>query len=139
MSSLAPRPKFPSATFSNPGDSITGTVAFEPSEIQAMKYKTKTPMDPWPDGSPKMKVIVTLNTAEGTMNLWLAPGRMQTAVRKAIQESGARDIAVGGKLTFTYTGRDPEGQNPDNLPKVYEAVYVPPAGPHFTADDQPPW
>lgn len=137
MSSLAPRPKFPSATFKNAGDSITGTVAFEPSEIQAMKYNTKIPMDPWPDGSPKMKVIVTLNTSEGTMNLWLGPGRMQTAVRKAIQESGARDIAVGGKLTFTYTGRDPEGQNPDNLPKMYEASYTPPGG--AAADDEPPW
>jgi len=132
VSQLAPRPKFPVVKFPEPGASVTGTVAFPPEDLPVTEFGTRTPVL-WPDGTPKMQTKVVLNTDEGTFALY-ARDRILTAIRKAVGDSGAPDVEVGGQITveFTEYGKPKAGAQP---PKLYEAKYIPPAG----DDDGPPF
>jgi hypothetical protein len=127
MSALAPRAKYPSAKFTVPGDSYSGTVALPPEDRQARKYGT-TELATWPDGSPVIQTRIVLDQEDGERVAVYAQGGLAKAVTKAIVDAEAADIEVGGQLSVTYTGPDPESKNPANPRKLYEASYSPPAG-----------
>lgn len=90
----------------------------------------------WDDGNPVMNVWVTLQTEvrdpsvqgdTGRRVLVLDSRNKLEAVQQAVRESGS-SFAKGGTLDIEWYGVDPNGKNPDNLPKLYRARYQ---GPTF--------
>lgn len=129
MSALAPRAKYPSAKFDTVGKSYSGTVAIPTEDRQARKYGT-TELAFWPDGNPVMqtRIVLNLDNSEGEQVAIYAQSNLAKAITKAIVDAEAADIEVGGHLTVTYKGNDPESKNPANPRKLYEAKYTAPAG-----------
>lgn len=121
------------AKFETIGATITGTVASEPTAKQQTDFRTGTP-ETWPDGSPKMQILVQIQTTEqddaqddGIRTLYIKGKELTGAVRTAVRASGARGIHTGGTLTVTYTGDGEQKERGLNPPKLYSAQYIPPA------------
>ena len=122
-------------SFKQIGASVTGTITEEPVLRQQTDFASGALLC-WPDGNPKQVLVVVLQTTEqdgpnddGRRSIWAAnPGGLRTALGKAVHAAGAKQLDVGGTLTITYVK---DGDRPANTgynpPKVYEAVYVPPA------------
>lgn len=51
------------------------------------------------------------------------PGGLYAVINKALESANS----LGGKLTVTFTGTDPESKNPSNPRKLYSASYVEPS------------
>nr|DAX56792.1 MAG TPA: hypothetical protein [Caudoviricetes sp.] len=127
--------------FTNPGDTHTGTITEVSDARQATEFGSNEPAY-WDREKtrPKMQVAVTLDTAErdpqdandtGKRTLWVVEdgrsGSILSAIRQAVHQAGAGTIDIGGQLTVTFSGFDPNSKNPANPRKVYTASYVPPA------------
>ena len=127
--------------FTNPGDTHTGTITEVSDARQAPEYGSNE-LAYWDKERtrPKMQVAVTLDTAErdpqdandtGKRTLWVVEdgrsGSILSAIRQAVHQAGAGTIDIGGQLTVTFSGFDPNSKNPANPRKVYTAAYVPPA------------
>lgn len=127
--------------FTNPGDTHTGTITEVSDARQATEFGSNEPAY-WDREKtrPKMQVAVTLDTAErdpqdandtGKRTLWVVEdgrsGSILSAIRQAVHQVGAGTIDIGGQLTVTFSGFDPNSKNPANPRKVYTAAYVPPA------------
>jgi len=122
------------AKFENPGDYVTGVVASEPEARQQTDYRLGTPLT-WDDGSPKMQVLITLQTDlrdpekaedDGLRTVYVKGKNLTKAVRDAVRDAGAKGVRTGGTLTVQYTG-DGTAEKGFNPPKLYAAKYVPPA------------
>lgn len=121
--------------FENIGQSHTGTVKAAPRERQQTKYNS-TELDFWPNGDPKMQILVDLQTTlredhtdTGERTLYVASKHMKRAIGQAIRDAGVPDLAPGGVLTVTYVGNDPASANPANPAKMYAAQYTAPSSP----------
>ena len=127
--------------FTNPGDTHTGTITEVSDARQATEFGSNEPAY-WDREKtrPKMQVAVTLDTTErdpqdandtGKRTLWVVEdgrsGSILSAIRQAVHQAGAGTIDIGGQLTVTFSGFDPNSKNPANPRKVYSASYVPPA------------
>ena len=127
--------------FTTPGDTHTGTITEVGDARQATEYGSNE-LAYWDKERtrPKMQVAVTLDTAErdpqdtndtGKRTLWVVEdgrsGSILSAIRQAVHQAGAGTIDIGGQLTVTFSGFDPNSKNPANPRKVYTAAYVPPA------------
>lgn len=127
--------------FTNPGDTHTGTITEVSDARQATEFGSNGPAY-WDREKtrPKMQVAVTLDTTErdpqdandtGKRTLWVVEdgrsGSILSAIRQAVHQVGACTIDIGGQLTVTFSGFDPNSKNPANPRKVYTASYVPPA------------
>lgn len=127
--------------FTNPGDTHTGTITEVSDARQATEYGSNE-LAYWDKERtrPKMQVAVTLDTTErdpqdandtGKRTLWVVEdgrsGSILSAIRQAVHQAGAGTIDIGGQLTVTFSGFDPNSKNPANPRKVYAASYVPPA------------
>lgn len=127
--------------FTNPGDTHTGTITEVGDARQATEFGSNEPAF-WDREKirPKMQVAITLDTAErdpqdandtGKRTLWVVEdgrsGSILAAIRHAVAQAGAGTIDIGGQLTVTFSGFDPNSKNPANPRKVYTAAYVPPA------------
>lgn len=124
----------PALKFETVGTSHTGTVVAEPVASQQTDFRTKAP-EVWPDGAPKMQVVVQLSTSlrdpnkpedDGTRSLYIKGRELTNAIRQAVRASGANGIHTGGVLTVQYVG-DGQAQAGMNPPKLYAASYQPPA------------
>lgn len=115
---------------------VIGTILDQPKAVQLNKFgpdgKPTTELDYWPSGDPKMQVIVTIATDlrdpadpedDGRRRLHIPP-RMMPPVREAIQRSGAKGLAIGGRIAVCWISGTGQGQG---NPKVYAAEYAPPA------------
>lgn len=118
--------------FPTPGTSYTGKINAEPYEEQQTEYGSNVPAT-YPNGDPKMQILVNLDTQlreegddDGRRTLYVTSAKMKRAIFDAIQAAGADDLKVGGTLTITYSGTDPNSKNPANPAKLYTASYVPP-------------
>lgn len=127
--------------FTTPGDTHTGTITEVSDARQATEYGSNE-LAYWDKERtrPKMQIAVTLDTAErdpqdandtGKRTLWVVEdgrsGSILSAIRQAVHQAGAGTIDIGGQLTVTFSGFDPNSKNPANPRKVYTASYVPPA------------
>lgn len=127
--------------FATPGDTHTGTITEVSDARQASEFGSNEPAF-WDREKtrPKMQVAVTLDTAErdpqdvndtGKRTLWVVEdgrsGSILSAIRQAVHQAGAGTIDIGGQLTVTFSGFDPNSKNPANPRKIYSASYVPPA------------
>lgn len=127
--------------FTNPGDTHTGTITEVSDARQATEYGSNE-LAYWDKERtrPKMQVAVTLDTSErdpqdandtGKRTLWVVEdgrsGSILSAIRQAVHQVGAGTIDIGGQLTVTFSGFDPNSKNPANPRKVYTAAYQAPA------------
>ena len=127
--------------FTNPGDMHSGTITEVSDARQATEFGSNEPAY-WDREKtrPKMQVAVTLDTAErdpqdandtGKRTLWVVEdgrsGSILSAIRQAVHQVGAGTIDIGGQLTVTFSGFDPNSKNPANPRKVYTAAYQAPA------------
>ena len=127
--------------FVSPGDTHTGTITEVSDARQATEFGSNE-LAYWDKERtrPKMQVAVTLDTSErdpqdandtGKRTLWVVEdgrsGSILSAIRQAVHQVGAGTIDIGGQLTVTFSGFDPNSKNPANPRKVYSASYVPPA------------
>lgn len=123
----------PSARFENHGDSVTGTIYDEPAATQQTDFTTGEPLV-WPNGDPRMQVVVTLATDlrddsedDGLRRIYIKGKSLTGAVRDAVRKAGAKGIEQGGRLTVTYTGDGVAERRGINPPKLYTASYTPPS------------
>lgn len=108
-----------------PGTSYTGTIA-EVAMRQARKFES-TDLDFWDDGTPKMQVVLTLDTDyrgdseddDGTrqisINLWLG---QKKALLDACKKAGVKEPEVGQTFTATHVS----GIGNAKAPRVFEYV-----------------
>lgn len=122
-----------SASFLEIGATLTGTIS-EPPVLQQQKDMKTGDLQVWPDGNPKMQLVVTLDTDQrdpedpdddGKRRLFVKSG-LKAAVARAVRSAGATRLEVGGKLTVTYTGDGKQEKRGFNPPKQYSAEYVKP-------------
>lgn len=130
-----------SAKFKNIGDTVGGVITEEPKQQQQRDLQTNE-LQTWPDGNPKMQLVVTVQTDlrdpeieddDGKRRIYVK-GQMQKAIRDAVQSVGAGGLDVGGELHVTYIA---DGEKKGNLtpPKQYRAQYVKPSA-AFVAQQQ---
>lgn len=133
-----------SAKFENPGDAVKGTVvSTEMAQQTDMEGKPRT----WDDGSPRMQLVVTLQTDErapddadddGIRKLYVKGGTKiastQKAVADAVRAAGATQLEVGGTLAVEFTGLGQPSKPGYSAPKLYRAAYKPPAPAAVSAD-----
>jgi len=122
-----------SAKFENHGDQIAGTIDDEPQAVQQTDFTTGEPLT-WPNGDPRMQVVVTLATDlrddsedDGLRKVYIKGKSMTAAVRDAVRAAGAKGLERGGQLTVTYTGDGVAERRGINPPKLYAASYAPPS------------
>ena len=120
-----------SATFREIGAQYDGHIVSYEMRQQS-DFKTGELLT-WPDGAPRMQLVVTLRTelneeeGDNGIRLLYVKGNMQKAIKDAVQKSGERGIAVNGRLFVRYVG---EGAQPDKRldpPKNYIAKYGAPS------------
>lgn|SRR5487761_468190 len=138
MSALAPSSRYPSFKFASPGDKIKGVISQPPEDSLVMKFgiTPRVPVDPWPDGTPRMQTRIILRTSDGTDWAIYAKGMLAPAIRDALVEAGAPDVEMGDLLEVEFTGygKPKAGGQP---PKLYAAKYVAVAS--AIGDDEPPF
>lgn len=133
----------PALSFKNApiGTSYTGEVLEEAKLVQARDFETGERAT-WPDGNPKMTVVLRLRVDGEERSLWAPkPSAMFKALADARKAAG-KPIAPGGWLTVTFTGEEPNKKNPRlNPQKLYEAKYVEGAPPSEADpfEDEPPF
>lgn len=110
------------------GYTIVGTIVDQPKVEQMKKFQSDE-LDFWPSGDPKMQIVVTLQTDvrtdeddDGRRRLHIPP-RMQKVVAAAIRTTGAKGLAIGGRLAVQRTG----GTGKQGSPFEHAAEYAPPA------------
>lgn len=126
-----------SATFDQVGDAITGTI--ESTEVRQQTNISTGDPEVWPNGDPKMQLLVRLQTAEredqdddGVRALYVKgskkPGSksLHDAVATAVRQAGAKGLEEGGTLTVTHDGTEPSQTRGFNDRKLYSATYVAP-------------
>lgn len=140
MSMFAPQAS-QSWKFEEPGDTHKGTLTEIGEKHQCRDFNTGEP-EFWPKSNdPKMQAKLTFDTDErdpsdpqddGKRTLFVVEngkqGSMLAAIRDAVKAAGGKDLRVGGVLTLTFAGHDPNSANPRNPRKLYRAVWEEPAG-----------
>jgi hypothetical protein len=125
----------PSAKFEQVGDTLSGTIANPPQVRQQTDFTTGKPLFWDSDGSPRMQLVVQVQTTQrdpqrpdddGVRGLYVK-GQMQVAVRDAVRKAGASGLEVGGTLTVSFIGHGASkngGQPPKNYAATYQAPNV---------------
>lgn len=111
------------------GDSFTGVItALETSQVR--NYEDSTILETWPDGSPKLQVVVTLATDyadsdedDGERKLYLF-GQKLAAAKAALKEANLDKLELGTNLTITYSGTKPSSNKKYNDVKLYKITLV---------------
>ena len=137
-----------SCKFKTPGETHTGVITQISDRMPVTKYGTTDP-DYWPDGSPKQQVVITLATDErdpedpndsGERSLWVTESRkagtILAAIIQATRQANAK-LEIGGTLSVSFTGHDPNSKNPAQPRKLYAATYQPPAAGGGMFEQQP--
>lgn len=121
--------------------------------MQQTHFETKEPMT-WPDGRPRLKLVLTMRCAEADLTLTpennvddaedgyvtrmlhvRIPSGLYTAIKRGIKDAGQKTLRNGDTLTATYD-HDGEQSAEDKrrkrtAPKEYEALVEPIAEPPF--------
>lgn len=125
------------AKFENPGDTIGGTIenvsAAQVNVYDSVNQKPTNQPDYWNDGSPKLQVLVTIDTGmrdptveddDGRRTVYIKGwGGQRRAWIDAIRRAGIRkasEIKPGDRFTAKFVGYDPQSKNPKNPAKMYE-------------------
>jgi hypothetical protein len=116
-------------------------------EILDMEVRQQRDLDgnplTWDDGTPRMQLVVTLQTDardpsidddDGRRRLFVQGG-MRSALRDALRRAKVRKPEVGGHITVTYVDDEPPRRRGFSPAKRYRVEYRPPAGPSLAATD----
>ncbi len=133
--------KFPTV-----GTEYAGTIIAAPEIRQQRDYVSKQPMT-WPDGKPKMQLILELTldaksreAGDDDKRALYIQGQMRQALTEALADAGAEVPEIGGWLKVGYVGDQPVPGL--SAAKLYQIDYKPPAGyewaPPAVDDDEPP-
>ena len=117
--------------FADPGDRIGGVIVEEPRTLPLTEYGSREPKI-GPDGKPVLQILVTLATEvsadenhDGRWRVYVDKPLMKSAVARALKAAGSKTLAVGDKLTVTFTGmRETRG---GGSAKDFTAEYTPAA------------
>jgi hypothetical protein len=113
------------------GYTVIGTIIDQPKVEQMTDYHDKTKLLFWPSNDPMMQIVCTIQTDmrdpanaedDGKRRLHIPP-RMQKPVREAVQKTGAKGLAIGGRIAVQRTG----GTGESGSPFEFAAEYAPPA------------
>lgn len=109
------------------GTSHTGTVTRAPELIQSRDFETGEPAF-WKDGNPKMSVVLhmRLDSTGDEVAVWAAKPSAMFAAFGAAQKAAGALIAIGGRLTVTFTGEKPSDNPRLNAQKLYTVRYSAP-------------
>lgn len=122
----------PSASFKGQFPIRWGGTVLDASKKPAYKWDPSKPGNRgeqkfWDDGNPVENLWITIQTDvrldqddDGRRVLVLDSKNKVQAVQDAVRESGV-SFEKGGYLDMEWYGVDPNGKNPDNLPKLYRA------------------
>lgn len=125
--------------FQNPGDSVSGVIesvtASQMHVYDSLNQRPTNQPDFFQDGSPKLQVIVTIDTGltdpsveddDGRRSIYIKGyGIQRRAWLQAIRNAGLRkasEIKPGDRFTAKFVGYDPQSKNPNNPAKMYEYV-----------------
>lgn len=140
----------PAFKFASVGDTLEGEI-IDLEERQAVDVDSNEPLF-WPNGNPKMEIVVTLETPymagegispekfngedDGKRRIWLR-SNLYTAVRDAVKEAGASSLDVGGVLKVRFDSLGERKKPTHNPPKLFRAKYTvpPPASVSMGSDD----
>jgi hypothetical protein len=122
--------------FSAKGDGVIGVIVSEPTTGQQRDFDSGEPAT-WPDGQPKMQIVVKLKTQDldpdddtddGERTLYIDKPNMRKAIAAAVKKAGRKGLAIGGVLSVHYTadGERAAGKKGGFPPKLFEATYVAP-------------
>jgi hypothetical protein len=94
----------------------------------------------WPDGSPRMQLVITLQTSlkssdddDGVRTIYAKGGKydvaegsglsMKEAIAKAVRDGGGTGLNPGDQLAVAFTGQGVKKNRGFNAPKLYEASW----------------
>lgn len=129
------------AKFENIGDTVEGTIT-DAQVSQQTDMETQQPLT-WTDGSPRMQLVITLQTNErsddnddGLRRIFAKGGKyevasgagssLKDAIADAVKKAGAKSLDAGGTLKVGYTGEGKKTNRGFSAPKLYRATYSPP-------------
>lgn len=129
------------AKFENIGDTVEGTIT-DAQVSQQTDMETQQPLT-WTDGSPRMQLVITLQTSErsddnddGLRRIFAKGGKyevasgagssLKDAIADAVKKAGAKSLDAGGTLKVGYTGEGKKTNRGFSAPKLYRATYSPP-------------
>lgn len=130
----------PAFAFENIGDEVEGTVVGALLRQQT-DFETGEPVT-WPDGNPKMQLIIDLETAlrdpeksydDGVRRIY-AKSNLLTAVREAVRAGGGQ-LLNGGWLKATHDRVGTPPKKGLQAPKLFKCEYKAPAAAGISADD----
>ena len=125
----------PAVKFEEPGDTTSGRIT-RVYQVQVTDFDTREPQW-WPDGQPKMQVVVVLDVAgTGLRSLYVASRGLREAVRDACREAGY-GLRPDGYLSIRYTGNGEPFKKGVTPPKLYQAAYDPPGVKKIPSLDPP--
>jgi len=124
------------AKFAAHGASVTGTIASEPQVTQQTAFGTAEPLV-WSDGSPRLQLVVEIETAAGLQKLYVKSG-LKTAVSDAVRAAGQTGLQIGGTLTVTYVSDAPPARPGIAGAKIYSATYAAPVPAAVAVPSGPP-
>lgn len=133
--------KAPSLSFKDVpvGHVYKGTITKKPTLVQSRNFETGEPAT-WPDGNPKMSVVIQLDLNGEARSLWAPkPSAMFAALVEAQKVAGGQPMQEGGTLYIKFTGTTPNAKNPRlNEAKQYACKYEPPIHEDPFGAAQPP-
>lgn len=135
--------------FEEIGDTVEGVIE-DIQVAQQTSMEDNTPLS-WPDGSPRMQLIITLQTDlhegdddDGQRKLYAKGGKyevssgtgtsLKDAIADAVKKAGAKSIDAGGKLKVGYSGEGKRTNRGFSPPKLFRASYEAPKA-SVSADD----
>ncbi len=125
--------KVPAAKFATIGDTVVGTVVDR--AVQQCRDFENNELESWPDGNPKLQLVITLQTDQrdpsledddGKRRIYARkPSSMFVAIAEVTSKKGLK-LLPGGRLAVRFVGEKPN-ENPRLNPiKQYVAQYRPP-------------
>ena len=129
------------AKFEALGDMVSGTIT-DCKISQQTSMEDNTPLT-WSDGSPRMQLVVTLQTDEkvdgeddGVRRIYAKGGNfevaegsgksMKDAIGEAVKAAGAKSLEEGAKLSVAHTGLAKKVNRGYSAAKLYKAKYEAP-------------
>jgi hypothetical protein len=128
------------AKFEEVGDTVEGVIT-DAVISQQTDMESNQPLT-WPDGSPRMQLVITLQTDEksdeddGIRRIFAKGGKyevatgngtsLKDAIADAVKKAGATSLDEGGKLKVGFTGEGKKTNRGFSSPKLYRATYTAP-------------
>ena len=152
----------PAAQFVNPGDMVSGDILtitsrqernYAPPRADGSQVPfSERPLSFFPkSGDPIMGVVLVIQTDargvlspedDGVRTLYIEGKRKKDAVKAAVLASGAKGLAVGGRIDMQFAGKEPPYAQ--QSPNIWNVRYTPPSAapavaPVATAQPVSPW